>query len=122
MFDDEAAAVVNENYRVTSQYNPRGEYTNYFYKWDAGYMNDTFENCVVFLVADDSSAPDSSLTADYKAVTTTGMKGVNPSRMGWYERSGAGTTESPYVYTKTTDTTIDALTTYYELVYDKTTT
>ena len=50
MFDDEAAAVVNENYRVTSQYNPRGEYTNYFYKWDAGYMNDTYENCIVFVV------------------------------------------------------------------------
>lgn len=56
MFDEEAAAVVNENYRVTSQYNPRGEYTNYFYKWDAGYMNDTFENCVVFVVAGDEDA------------------------------------------------------------------
>lgn len=122
MFDDEAAAVVNENYRITSQYNPRGEYTNYFYKWDAGYMNDTFENCVVFLVADDSSAPDANLTADYEAITTTGMKGVNPARMGWYERSGAGSEASPYVYTKTTDTTIDSTTTYYELTYAKTTT
>lgn len=54
MFDEEAAAVVNENYRITSQYNPRGEYTNYFYKWDAGYMNDTYENCVVFIVATES--------------------------------------------------------------------
>ena len=122
MFDDEAAAVVNENYRITSQYNPRGEYTNYFYKWDAGYMNDTFENCVVFLVADDSSAPDANLTASYEAITTTGMNGVNPKRMGWYERSGAGTEQSPYVYTKTTDTTIDSTTTYYELEYAKTTT
>lgn len=51
MFDEEAAAVVNENYRVTSQYNPRGEYTNYFYKWDAGYMNDPYENCIVFVIA-----------------------------------------------------------------------
>ena len=50
MFDDEAAAVCNENYRVTSIYNPRGEYTNYFYKWDAMYMNDTNENCVVFVI------------------------------------------------------------------------
>lgn len=55
MFDEEAAAVVNENYRITSQYNPRGEYTNYFYKWDAGYMNDTYENCVVFIVAEANS-------------------------------------------------------------------
>lgn len=52
MFDDEAAAVCNQNYRVTSIYNPRGEYTNYFYKWDAMYMNDTLENAVVFTIAD----------------------------------------------------------------------
>lgn len=50
MFDEEAAAVCNENYRVTSAYNGRGEYTNYFYKWDAMYMNDVLENCVVFVV------------------------------------------------------------------------
>ena len=52
MFDDEAAAVCNQNYRVTSAYNPRGEYTNYFYKWDAMYMNDTNENVVVFVIND----------------------------------------------------------------------
>lgn len=57
MFDEEAAAVVNENYRITSQYNPRGEYTNYFYKWDAGYMNDTYENCVVFIIAEEEEEP-----------------------------------------------------------------
>lgn len=53
MFDEEAAAVCNENYRVTSIYNPKAEYWNYFYKYDAMYMNDTAENCVVFVVADD---------------------------------------------------------------------
>lgn len=52
MFDDEAAAVCNTNFRVTSQYNGRGEYTNYFYKWDAMYMNDVLENCVVFIIED----------------------------------------------------------------------
>lgn len=52
MFDDEAAAVCNQNYRTTSIYNPRGEYTNYFYKWDAMYMNDTLENAVVFVIKD----------------------------------------------------------------------
>ena len=55
MFDDEAAAVCNQNYRVTSIYNPRGEYTNYFYKWDAMYMNDTLENAVVFTIADNET-------------------------------------------------------------------
>ena len=52
LFDEEAAAVCCENDRVTSIYNPRAEYTNYFYKWDANYMNDVQENCVVFYVED----------------------------------------------------------------------
>ena len=54
LFDEEAAAVCCEHDRVTSQYNGRGEYTNYFYKWDALYMNDLEENCVVFYVSDDT--------------------------------------------------------------------
>ena len=56
MFDEEAAAVCNQNYRVTSQYNGRGEYTNYFYKWDALYMNDLLENAVVFDISDYANA------------------------------------------------------------------
>lgn len=54
LFDEEACAVCCENDRVTSIYNPRAEYTNYFYKWDANYMNDTEENVVVFYVANDT--------------------------------------------------------------------
>ncbi len=56
LFDDEAAAVCCENDRTTSMYNPRGEYTNYFYKWDANYMNDLEENCMVFYISDDNVA------------------------------------------------------------------
>ena len=52
LFDEEAAAVCCENDRVTSMYNPRAEYTNYFYKWDALYLNDLEENCLVFYVSD----------------------------------------------------------------------
>lgn len=52
MFDRDAAAVCNENYRTTSQYNGRGEYTNYFYKYDSRFLNDIEENCVVFVIAD----------------------------------------------------------------------
>ena len=112
MFDEEAAAVVNENYRVTSQYNPRGEYTNYFYKWDAGYMNDTYENCIVFLVADTNSP----ISASYEAITSTELNAyreINPAAAGWYERSGE---EGSYVYTLTTDTTPQDSTTYYRQV------
>lgn len=54
LFDDEAAAVCCENDRTTSQRNGRAEYINYFYKWDALYMNDLEENCIVFYVSDDT--------------------------------------------------------------------
>ena len=54
LFDDEAAAVVCENDRVTSQRNGRAEYVNYFYKYDCGVINDLEENCVVFYVSDDT--------------------------------------------------------------------
>ena len=54
LFDEEAAAVCCEHDRVLSQVNNRGEYVNYFYKWDALYMNDLEENCVVFYVSDTS--------------------------------------------------------------------
>lgn len=54
MFDEEAAVVCCENDRTTSQRNARAEYINYFYKWDAMYLNDLEENCVVFYVSDDT--------------------------------------------------------------------
>lgn len=52
MFDRDACAVCNENYRTTSGYNPRGEYFNYFYKYDSRFINDIEENVIVFIVAD----------------------------------------------------------------------
>lgn len=48
LFDRDACAICNDNPRVTSIYNPRGEYTNYFYKQDCSYLNDLDENVVVF--------------------------------------------------------------------------
>lgn len=50
LFDRDACAICNHNPRVTSIYNPRGEYTNYFYKEDCSYLNDTEENVVVFTI------------------------------------------------------------------------
>lgn len=47
----------------------------------------------------------------YDAVTPAGTE--NPSEEGWYERSGSA---GSYVYTLTTDTTVDAEKTYYEFV------
>ena len=51
MFDRNALGVSNLDRRVTTSYNPKGEYYNNFYKMDAGYFNDSNENAVVFFVA-----------------------------------------------------------------------
>lgn len=51
MFDRDALGVSNLDKRVTTNYNPKGEFYNNWYKFDAGYFNDTNENFVVFFVA-----------------------------------------------------------------------
>lgn len=51
MFDRDALGVANLDRRVTSAYNAKAEFFNNFYKFDAGYFNDTNENFVVFFVA-----------------------------------------------------------------------
>ena len=50
MFDKNAVGVYNENKRVTSNYNPKAEFINNYYKWDSNYFNDFNENFVVFFV------------------------------------------------------------------------
>lgn len=52
MFDRDALGVSNLDRRVTTNYNPKAEFYNNFYKFDAGYYNDLNENFVVFYVAD----------------------------------------------------------------------
>ena len=52
MFDRDALGVTNQDKRVTSNYNPRGEFFNNWYKFDCGYFNDLNENFIVFYVAD----------------------------------------------------------------------
>ena len=51
IFDHDAIGVMQENSRVTTQYNAKAEFTNYFYKRDCRYFNDMNENGVVFLCA-----------------------------------------------------------------------
>lgn len=52
MFDHDALGVCNKDDRVTSNYNPLAEFTNFWYKSDAEYFNDYDENFVVFYVAE----------------------------------------------------------------------
>ena len=51
MFDRDALGVCNLNRRVTTNYNAKAEFFNNYYKFDAGYFNDTNENFVVFFAA-----------------------------------------------------------------------
>ena len=51
MFDRVALGVTNLDKRVTTNYNAKAEFFNNYFKFDAGYFNDTNENFVVFFVA-----------------------------------------------------------------------
>lgn len=48
MFDRDALGVSNLDRRVTTNYNAKAEFFNNYYKFDAGFFNDTNENFVVF--------------------------------------------------------------------------
>lgn len=50
MFDRNALGVTNLDRRVTTNYNPKAEFYNNFYKFDSGYYNDLNENFVVFFM------------------------------------------------------------------------
>ena len=50
LFDRDAMGVSNLDRRVTTNWNPKGEFTNNWYKFDAGYFNDFNENCVIFVL------------------------------------------------------------------------
>lgn len=50
MFDRDALGVCNLDRRVTTNYNAKAEFFNNYYKFDAGYFNDTNENFIVFFI------------------------------------------------------------------------
>ena len=51
MFDRDALGVTNLDRRVTTNYNPKGEFFNNWYKFEAGYFNSLDEQFVIFFVA-----------------------------------------------------------------------
>ena len=53
-FDRDALGVTNLDRRVTTNWNPKAEFTNNWYKFDAGYFNDFNENIVVFTLGEPS--------------------------------------------------------------------
>ena len=133
MFDRDAAAVCNQNYRVTSIYNPRGEYTNFFYKWDAMYMNDILENCVVFTIADPvivakddteatayATALPSTATLTYVLDTRVGAPSeVSASPANWSTTRANYFTLANGTLTAVGTANYSATTNYYYLASDK---
>lgn len=69
LFDRDAAMIANEEPDVRTQYNPDGNFTNYFYCADCSYYNDFDENAIVF-VWGDGSGMDVTLQAGSSATTT----------------------------------------------------
>lgn len=57
LFDRDAAMICNEDPDVRTQYNPDGNFTNFFYCADCSYYNDFDENAIVF-VWGESTLPD----------------------------------------------------------------
>lgn len=51
IFDTEACGINQQRRKVTSNYNPKAEFNNYFYKEKCGYFNDLNEPFVCFYVA-----------------------------------------------------------------------
>lgn len=51
MFDRDALGIANTDRYATSKYNAKAEFTNFWYKYFAGYFNDFNENFVVFFIA-----------------------------------------------------------------------
>ena len=51
MFDREALGICNEDYRVTTNFNPKAEFFSNWWKVDSSYFNDHNENFVVFYAA-----------------------------------------------------------------------
>lgn len=51
IFDRDSLAVCCQDYHVNTYYNPKAEFTSYFYKFKAGYFNDLNENRVIFFLA-----------------------------------------------------------------------
>ncbi len=51
IFDRDALGVANLDRRVTTNYNPKAEFTSNWYKFDCQYFNDQNENFIVFFIA-----------------------------------------------------------------------
>lgn len=74
--------------------------------------NKVFARKVMLVALTDATQVVKVGTGAAKYTEVTAESG-NPKTSKWYTRSGSGTTQSPYVYTRSTDTSMQVGTTYY---------
>lgn len=80
LFDRDAAMICNEDPDVRTQYNPDGNFTNFFYCADCSYYNDFDENAIVFVWGASDSGLQNSLTiAKGNATGNTVVSAVSPA-------------------------------------------
>lgn len=70
LFDRDAAMIANEEPDVRTQYNPDGNFTNFFYCADCSYYNDFDENCIVFVWGDGDISGEATLGQGSASGTT----------------------------------------------------
>lgn len=74
LHDYESVGTTVRNKRTRSIYNPKEEYTNYFFKADIGYFNDLSENCVIFYIGGLESPSATTVSTQESSTTTSKSK------------------------------------------------
>lgn len=79
LFDRDAAMICNDEPDVRTQYNPDGNFTNFFYCADCSYYNDFDENCIVFTWGSGTVVENKVTVAPGSAANTVVVTAVTPS-------------------------------------------
>lgn len=79
LFDRDAAMICNDEPDVRTQYNPDGNFTNFFYCADCSYYNDFDENCIVFTWGDGTVVENEITVAPGTADNTVVVTVVDPA-------------------------------------------
>lgn len=79
LFDRDAAMICNDEPDVRTQYNPDGNFTNFFYCADCSYYNDFDENCIVFTWGTGTVVENKITVAPGSAANTVVVTAVTPT-------------------------------------------
>lgn len=92
LFDRDAVMICNDTPEVTSQYNPDGNFTNFFYNADCSYYNDFDENGIVYVYGDGSDVETGTGNITASLAATSGAGGANKVTVTFTAPTGASAT------------------------------